>query len=619
MMAAALVAPGAARRLGLGRSIPLLPSSPYRNTRPGVGYVGDAACAACHEAIAASYHQHAMGRSMVRAADSTVPGLEGRDVEIKFTAQGLEYAVERKDGRLVHSETRRDAEGRVLARVEAEVAYSVGSGRRGRSYLIERDGFLMQSPISWYSQQRRWDLSPDSLVKNNHFERPIDPSCVYCHSNRFEPVPGTINAYQPPTFRGLAIGCERCHGPGELHVQDPAPGRGGIDLTIVNPRRLKPALREAVCEQCHLGGRSRIERYGRSARDFRPGLPLEEFLAIFTDRLPTGEAKSIGHVEQMQSSRCYQASEGQFGCISCHDPHALPAASERVAYYRARCLECHARGVGCSLPVPERRTRSREESCIDCHMPRSALGNVAHTAETDHGIPRRGAAGRAPELIPRAWGPAEAPLVAVEPAAASSAQAEWFDRELGVALAGIGAGAPGDRARLGRLALPRLKAALAQHPDDLVALQAKVIALTLLGRSGEAVAAAEGALALDARNERSLVLAIPLLAGAGRRDEAIALGQRLQALSPLVSEYRLVLARLLGQAGRWAEAADACRAALRLDPLNLTARHILIRAAFAVGDRAQGRSEAATYLRFDLDEAERRVILKWLEDAGKAR
>jgi hypothetical protein len=196
-------------------------TSPYQNTQPGVHYVGDEACVRCHAEISASFHLHPMGRSMSPAAEAPTPGLDEQKSRVEFTAGGLEYAIERRDGRIFHSETRKDARGQIIVSKEAEVTYEVGSGRRGRSYLIEQDGFMVQSPISWYSQEQRWDLSPDSLARNNHFERPIDPSCLFCHSNRFEPVAGTINRYVPPTFRGLAVGCERCHGPGELHVRNP--------------------------------------------------------------------------------------------------------------------------------------------------------------------------------------------------------------------------------------------------------------------------------------------------------------------------------------------------------------------------------------------------------------
>src|SRR5438552_2000592 len=37
--------------------------TPFRNARPGVKYVGDAACADCHEDIVQSFHAHPMGRS----------------------------------------------------------------------------------------------------------------------------------------------------------------------------------------------------------------------------------------------------------------------------------------------------------------------------------------------------------------------------------------------------------------------------------------------------------------------------------------------------------------------------------------------------------------------------
>ena len=38
--------------------------SPYQNARPGVGYVGDAACTRCHREIAEAYRSHPMGRSL---------------------------------------------------------------------------------------------------------------------------------------------------------------------------------------------------------------------------------------------------------------------------------------------------------------------------------------------------------------------------------------------------------------------------------------------------------------------------------------------------------------------------------------------------------------------------
>jgi hypothetical protein len=243
-----------ARRTPSGvRARELAVLSPYRNTRSGVKYVGDAACARCHAEISRTYRSHPMGRSLApmdAAAPSPDVAEDGRPL---FGAQGLEYSVEHRDGRVWHQETRRDSAGGVVARNEAEVQFVLGSGRQGFAYLIERDGFLFQSPIAWYAQKRRWDLAPGYERSNNHFHRPAMSACLYCHANGVEPVAGTVNRYRPPIFRGHAIGCERCHGPGELHVALP-PLVDGKDMTIVNPANLEPPLRDAVCEQCHLNG-----------------------------------------------------------------------------------------------------------------------------------------------------------------------------------------------------------------------------------------------------------------------------------------------------------------------------------------------------------------------------
>ena len=315
---------------------------------------------------------------------------------LPFESKGVQYTIERRDGRTFHKATRRDAAGSVLAEIEAEVRFALGSGTRGTAFLIERDGFLFQSPITWFAQKGRWDISPGygEVNPRPNFERPIEPECLFCHTNQLRPVAGTLNRYEPPIFEGHAIGCERCHGPGALHVK-----RGGLstepDLTIVNPANLAPALRESVCQQCHLQGWFRFPRAGRDCFDFRPGLPLHRFLAVFVRKNGNqGKFEVVGQVEQMESSRCFRASQGQLGCISCHDPHRLPAPSIKAAYYRERCLECHEK-KGCALPLAERQARGRGEDCIACHMPRSAVTNIAHTAATDHRI-HRGAPGAGP-------------------------------------------------------------------------------------------------------------------------------------------------------------------------------------------------------------------------------
>src|SRR4051794_31754855 len=54
------------RGTGLKRPDPRLEyTGPFRNIHPGVRYVDEARCARCHEAIAATYSKHPMGRSLL--------------------------------------------------------------------------------------------------------------------------------------------------------------------------------------------------------------------------------------------------------------------------------------------------------------------------------------------------------------------------------------------------------------------------------------------------------------------------------------------------------------------------------------------------------------------------
>ena len=154
-------------------------SSPYKNTRPGVKYLGDESCTRCHVEIAESYRQHPMGRSLSPIATATMTGGDEHNGRPLFEAGGLEYSIERRAGRVIHKEVRRNSSGRIIAQSEGEVQYVLGSGRRGLTYLVARDGFLIESPITWYSQANRWDLSPGYEEMNHHFDRPVQAGCLY--------------------------------------------------------------------------------------------------------------------------------------------------------------------------------------------------------------------------------------------------------------------------------------------------------------------------------------------------------------------------------------------------------------------------------------------------------
>lgn len=562
----------------------------YRNARPGVRFVGDAACTRCHSEIAADYRQHPMGRSMIPIAEAPAE-LRGEESPRElFEAGGFHYSLERRDGRTIHRETRRDAQGRVIGQVEGEVRYVLGSGTRGQAFLIQRDDFLFQSPITWYSQEKRWDLAPGYETRDDRFGREIVPECLTCHVNRVEHVAGTEGRYRPPIFRGHAIGCERCHGPGELHVREPLDA-AGAGPSIVNPRDLTPALREDVCRQCHLVGKEMVARYGREVGDYRPGLPLREFRTVFVQPGESGEHANADHVEQMSQSRCFRESRGALGCISCHNPHELPPQAEKAAYYRDRCLSCHA-DRGCSLPVDERRARGTEDDCIACHMPRAPTSDIPHVATTLHFIPRERDLGLAKANSRPRTPPDETSLVPFDRDQMSPEELEATGRDLGVALRF-------ESRSEAALAVPLLETALRKHPDDVPARESLGMALWRLGRSEEGLSALEAVLSSEPGRVLSLDVAARVVSRLGRVDPAIAAWRRAIAVDPWRSAFHAELANELNLAGRWAEASAAARQALRLNPANHNARFALILSSFRMGARREAQAQFQTLLGFD--------------------
>jgi predicted CXXCH cytochrome family protein len=533
----------------------------------------------------------------------------------------LHFTVERREGRVFQKATRRDAAGSVLAQTEAEVRFALGSGTRGTVFLIERDGFLFQSPIAWFAQKARWDIAPGYGEANPHpsFERPIEPECLFCHTNQVRHVAHTLNRYEPPIFEGHASGCERCHGPGALHVK-----RGGLstepDSTIVNPAHLAPALRDAVCQQCHLQGLFSFPRAGHDFFDFRPGLPLHRFLAVFVERDGNqGKLEVAGQVEQLESSRCFRASQGQLGCTSCHDPHRRPEPSIKAAYYRERCLECHEK-KGCAVPLAERQARGRGEDCIACHMPRSNT-NIVHVAETDHRIPRgapgagalredRRDAPRMPgEVLPREyyW------------ALMTEEERRDAARDRGVALATVARlwrADPELTRRAATQALPLLEAAVRDHPGDLSAGDSLGYVLGVLGRPADALGAFERVLSIQPGREWTLSYSALALRGLKRFDLARAALEKTIAVSPWRSEYRLGLARVCSETGDWAGTVAACREAIRLDPESVDARSLLVQCYLQSHEPDRADAELQVLLR--LYPASREAWQRWYEREKQA-
>src|SRR5262245_46855520 len=266
-----------------------LPDSPFLNTRDAK-YVGSAKCALCHEGEHEGYRHTGMGRSLA----TLDPDKEPPDGAVAHPASGRKYDVVRRDGKMYHRELLlAGSEGtggqaaigtQTVVLGEYPISYVIGSGRHSRSYLSEIDGFLVESPLTWYESRRAWGMSPGyDAPYQQGFQRPVDQGCLFCHAGQSQVLAGTLHKME---ITEQWLSCERCHGPGSLHVerhqaiagkQPPKQDSDEIDRTIVNPVHLSRDLSVDVCAQCHLRAAASISVRGRELEQYRPGLPMDAF------------------------------------------------------------------------------------------------------------------------------------------------------------------------------------------------------------------------------------------------------------------------------------------------------------------------------------------------------
>jgi len=472
-----------------------------------------------------------MARSIFAAANA--PAVPAGTFE--HAASGTKFAVSSNAGRVLQTSQWKDE------LIEQPVAFVIGSGNHAFGFLMKTDGHIFQSPLSYYTKRRIWDVAP-GFENNPHpdFSRPVSLECLWCHSDRPLPVPHTLNRYEPAVFSALAISCDRCHGSAEAHLKKPLPG------SIVNPAKLSGAERDSVCEQCHLKGEARIPNPGKQLSDFHAGERAEEVFTTYVASRPDGrEIKVVSHAEQLARSVCARQSAGKLWCGTCHNPHDKPT-NNTTAYYRARCLSCHAATLERAHAAPGR-------DCVACHMPSQQATDGGHTVFTNHRIAR-------------------------EPA-----KEEPADQAASVATSIVAWRQPADVGLQRRnLALAFAYVGKERHAPDLLSRSYQM--LTLLAR--------------DFPDDPALLTESGLLAlGAHQSQQTLEPLERVARLQPDSAEAQTNLAAALIRLNRQPEAVDHLQKALALDPLLRTSVNLLARLYQQQGEEAKANEVLANYRR----------------------
>ena len=274
----------------------------------GAEYAGDQVCAGCHQEIYTVYAQSGHPWSLSLITNGQAPQYPYTNLNVR--PQG--YAWD-------------------------DILYVVG-GYNWKALFVNKEGYIItdepgKSGNAGYANQYNFEnqliQKGAAFVSYHAGEANLPFTCGECHTTGYRnqgnqnDLPGLTG-----TWAQEGVRCERCHGPGSLHITNPQ----GITMKISRD--------SAECGECHV----------------RQGTDIVQALDGF-----------IEHNQQYAES--FQSKHMAFDCVDCHDPHSgvVQLRQQSVATARTQCANCHFEQAKFQKnPVHT----SLNLQCVECHMPR---------------------------------------------------------------------------------------------------------------------------------------------------------------------------------------------------------------------------------------------------------
>jgi hypothetical protein len=269
---------------------------------PGT-YIGSDACQECHQDLYATYLNTGHNHALTRVAEGQAP--EFPFSELPGPPEGYTWE---------------------------DILYVIG-GYGWKARFVDQQGYLITgaegAKTQYNLENEELDLGDDWVAFHPGEQLAFD--CVVCHTTGYVPegnqdnLPGLVG-----TWVEDGVGCERCHGPGSNHVNNPY----GVDMQV---------KRDAEqCGACHRHGEVEI----------------------------LDAADGFIHAEQ-QYDEMFHSKKRVFDCTDCHNPHAPVKYAEGGLAVRTECETCHFEN-----DEYQKITDRRHAKCVDCHMPRATLNAV---------------------------------------------------------------------------------------------------------------------------------------------------------------------------------------------------------------------------------------------------
>jgi Cytochrome c554 and c-prime len=298
----------------------------------------------------------------------------------------------------------------------APIRWSVRTGRNGD--MAGRWEIVNFQPENWV-----WSDASGGVTPRTHEELPLtrfgEPKCMGCHTTGFSIDKPSGSVHWQMTGQGvgeLAVGCERCHGPGSKHVdiakQKAAAGQklDPKESYIVHGLKdLSLDQQDQVCGQCHarVGNKDQRDLAFQNKwfvngtvvpgdRGFLPGdSNIDERSFFWSYSNPTGPGQGLDNfwpdgrgkksrTQWQDHMGSAHATKGGASCMTCHSFHgdAISKAAQQDARLRQPptelCEACHNKAGVTKQPnkemyeggqnLPSSQHAVQGVRCMDCHM-----------------------------------------------------------------------------------------------------------------------------------------------------------------------------------------------------------------------------------------------------------
>lgn len=418
-----------AGRLPLGATAPAKAVPSGQEFFKGASFVGAQVCKGCHENQYEEWSRTWHAQMERWPSPATVVG-NFNNVTIEF--KGLEVDSLKGGKERITAAVRLTTEGgkylfTLLDKDNPandqtyEVAKALG-GKWDQHYEAKVGENFYPTPMRWSVRDREWltggyrpddwflaDGTPDGIPRKPGqllIHRAAEAKCAGCHMTAYIPEfdKETKRWKGPAPGVELGIACEKCHGPGGLHVAEARAAGGQPGATkpgkILHPLKdLTARQQNQLCAQCHGRNTNKKERENAFPIGFLPGdTNIQDQISLWSysgdpnpDHFryfwPNDWAKR--NRQQWQDfTKSTHFAKTAVTCLTCHTFHGQWAENQLRLPREQLCAECHTGAGLAKRPNVELFTGSPMEkagtTCVDCHMPKIGYRTTATTSVRQH-------------------------------------------------------------------------------------------------------------------------------------------------------------------------------------------------------------------------------------------